>query len=285
LSGRLKFIIKNEALAMLKRLNQLLLTVMLVTMACVGFASENTMKDPQAIIETFYRQPNYDDFIYATSKMADKTTRFTLYDFATMVLHNHPDYVKKIVESFGKYSTNEKKVLYLALLASDNASAVNAIKQTYQYKKPRIKYHTAKDIDSVKITALDSLWAAYSATGDKQYMMKILKFINSDDTLLIIGYELLNRQQMCQSLQGISVDLSQCSNTDDLKESLRKAYKNDYKKMLFKAVVIAAAIWSFDSHVKTDDVFAKKYNAVIKAESKLDYWKKINAALGNKGDK
>lgn len=226
----------------------------------------------------FYRNPSYDDFISATTAIIEQTNDFMIYDFSTMVIDKHPDYVKNIVKSFKNYSEREKTLLFISLILTNNIEAINSLKKSYQYTKPEVVAHAPEAIKSVEINddpgVIDELWVAYSATGDDRYPMKILQYINSDDLLLILGYEMLNRSEL-DKLTNLPA-----SNLLDLKAAIKKRYPNNYNKMLVRAAVISQGIRSYDSYRNSDPSFQAKYEAIVKVDPKLDYQKKINRAIG-----
>ena len=50
--------------------------------------------------------------------------------------------------------------------------------------------------------------------------------------------------------------------------------------MFIKAVVVSQAIRSFDSFRDRDKTVTSKYDKIIRQNPNLDYWKKINRAIG-----
>lgn len=200
-----------------------------------------------------------------------------------MVLDKHSDYANKIVNSFASLSDKEKQLLFTSLVATNNTEVMNQLKESYDYKKPAVDFHTPKTLKNVAINdnpaVIDGLWAAYSATGDDAYLITILKYINADNEILIYGYEILNRQQLNQLVQmdGFSKDAFP---SKEVKGWFDKRYGKNSKKMFIKAVVVSVAIRSFDSYRDRDKTVASKYDKIIKQNPNLDYWKKINRAIG-----
>ncbi len=259
-------------------------TILCCSISQTIFAADASNNADSAIMN-FYRNPNYDDFINATTTMIEQTNDFMIYDFTTMVIDKHPDYVNKIVKSFKNYSENEKILLFTSLTLTNNTDAINTIKKSHQIYKAEVAAHSPEAIKSVAINddpgVIDSLWMAYSATGDDRYPMTILKYINNDDFLLIMGYEMLNRSSLNELTSSMGFNNNKPFDLSDLKAAIKKRYPNNSDKMFVRAVVISQAIRSYDTHRNMDPAFQTKYEAIVKKDPKLDYWKKINRAIGN----
>lgn len=246
-----------------------------------------TKKSPSAELQTFYQQPSFLKFISLTSDIIKNQPQAEnlLLVFSTMVIDKHPDYSKRIGENFRDYSAQEKQLLYKALIATNNQSTINFINKSYQYKIDAVPQYTAEEINTLKINDnpenLDRLWTAYFATGDNKYLLNILQYINSDDFILISAYEIVNRKYLCHSLTDLK-KREACQkgiSYTDIRENIKKRYPNDFKRMLYKVVVVASALWSLESNRHQDDLIDKQIKQMIDQNPELNYWKKIDSIL------
>ena len=207
----------------------------------------------------FYQAPTYADFIQLTSSAIEKRDDFIFYDFATLVLKQHPNYADQVVSSFSTYSALEKNLLYRSLIASGNTPAAEQIHRKYGYTGFGAPSHSVEEIESLQINddpaKLDQAWAAFAATGEKKYLDKIMNYINADRELLAIALELENRDQtntflkeLGKNTDGVTPSVS----TGDLTAHLRKRYGKHWKIKLKKVAVIKSGVWSLKSIEKCD---------------------------------
>lgn len=144
------------------------------------------------------------------------------------------------------------------------------------------------NILTVKVTpkVLDKLWSAYYTTNKPIYIKRILEFINQDNTLLLIGYEITNRNYICQVMQQIKFKerkqseeaLSQVCGKNALKDLIaatKRKYPKSYKQKFSQAITVSAAIWSLELNQRQNKTVAIQVNKIIADNPSLDYWKKI----------
>lgn len=248
------------------------------------YASTDSVSTAAQESQTFYHQPYFAKFIRITTGESVNNPRPDLsLIFSTMVVDKHPDYLKKISENFSKYSSEEKQLLFSTLIATGNVKALN--KQDQHYAAITAPNFTPKAIKSLEVNDspdnLDRIWAAYFATGDDKYLQKIIQYINSNDFLLIISYEIVNRNFLCNIVKHSDnqrADNPVCQ-TRDIINSIKQKYPKNAEKMHFKAVVMASALWSLESNRRQDHLIDNKIKLIVKNNQNLDYWKKINTAL------
>ena len=257
----------------------------------VTYANQSTLPASAKIsvsakqeLQTFYQQPTFLKFIQLTSDMNNQgRSNNLLLTFSAMVIDKHPDYAKKIAENFPNYSSNEKALLFKALTASDSKNTINFINNSYHYKTDIEPQFTVKTTNTLKINDnpdnLDRLWAAYFATGDDIYLLKMIRYINTDNFMLIVAYEMVNRKYLCEFVKHLNN--SACQPNTDLIKAIEKQYPNNSKQMLQKTAVVASTLWSLESNRHQDKFMDKKIKQIFDKNTELDYWKKINRALKN----
>ncbi len=256
----------------------------------VTYASPSASKVPtktsvsiEQELQTFYQRPTFLKFIYLTTDAVNcyPQSDQSLLTFSTMAIDKHPDYAKKIAENFDSYSSKEKELLVKSLIASNNKSALDVINNSYHYKIEVAPQLTVKTINTLNINDdpnnLDRLWAAYFATGDDTYLLKIIRYVNADDFILIVSYEIINRKYLCEFAKQLND--SPCESNADLIKAVEKQYPNNSKKMIQKSTAVAYALWSLDSNRQQDKLIDKKVKQIFDKNPELDYWKKINRAL------
>lgn len=150
----------------------------------------------------------------------------------------------------------------------------------------------ARNILTAKVTpeVLDKLWSAYYATDNPAYIKRILEFVNQDNVLLVVGYEITNRNYICQVMQQRKFESDEQRKTalshscgkqsvDDLKRVVKYRYPKEYNAKVDQAVTVSAAIWSLDANQKQNKTVDMQIKKIIAANPKLDYWKKIKAGI------
>lgn len=271
-----------------KRILKALMTI-IAGLSMVTHAGQNASETSAKIsvsteqaLQTFYQQPTFLKFIHLTTDaVRSYPPDNLLLIFSTMAIDKHPDYAKKIAENFHSYSSKEKELLVKALDASDNKNTINVINNSYHYKIDVASQFTVKKINTLKINDdadnLDRLWTAYLATGDSIYLLKMIRYVNADDFILITAYEMVNRKYLCELITHLNK--SPCPSITDLVKVIEKQYPNNSKQMFRKMAVVSSALWSLESNRHQDKFIDKKIKQIFDENPELDYWKKINRAL------
>lgn|SRR3990167_611763 len=271
--------------------NRVFLTLLnLSSVIFILISSSNASAAPASFaaeqeLQTFYHHPDFSNFIRITSVIVNNYPKRSdlLLTFSTMVVDAHPDYLKKISEGFSKYSSKEKQLLFSTLIATANSDVLSKVDQNNVIKTPP-KY-TSKTIKELKINDdpdnLDRAWAAYFATGNNEYLQKIIQYINADDFILIASYELVNRKYLCQFINHLNNSSCQNQSNEDIVNSIKKRYPKDAEKMLNKTAVVASSLWSLESNRRQDKFIDNEIQNIMNGNKNLDYWKKINNALKN----
>lgn len=281
----------------------LCLAISLILLCCSCFAA-GSAKEPneeskagEKISEymvKYYKHPQPDSLPWFINSLMDSkqfsTTRLDfqlgIYTaFITVVAKNNPEKIETWMKQLKLMNDREYKTIYRAIW---NANT----KQSKQYLEVMVKSSNLKaakiaaevitvppeDILNKKITAdtLDQLWASYEASGDNIYLMKIIEFINQDDYFLIMGAEIYNRKRL-HDLMG-TIDHKTAISYDDLIDSLKKKYPQNYQEKFLHAAAVGAAIWSMDSNREQDQTIDEKVEKFISKNPKSDYRAKIKKA-------
>lgn len=263
----------------------IILALSLIFIQVSNAQSANPRANAADNIQTFYHNPSYKSYIAITTAAIDTsaTVDDSVLVFSTMAVDSHPDYGNNIFKNFAKYSTKEKQLLFLTLMATDNQKAINEIMHTYHYNNNQKPKFTVKDIKQLNINddpgMLDNSWAAYFATGNDEYLLKIIRYVNENDFILTTGYEMVNRRHLCQLLTSMGQSQKCNTSNTDIVKSVSKRYPRKAKEMLYKSAVVASALWSLQANSEQDPAVDKKITAILNNNPQLDYVKKINEAI------
>lgn len=165
--------------------------LLLVVMLCLPISA---MADNE--IETFYKDPSYTHFIESSERFDYlKTTQdpylvSKLLFYTTLVLHKHPEFGEKIVNDFNSFNAHQKSMFYQGLIIAGLTIEANQITQKYQFEaKPNANYslnrikniqfldkiETRDELD-FQAAIMDFCWVSYFATGDEQYIAKLVDY-------------------------------------------------------------------------------------------------------------
>lgn len=146
-------------------------------------------------VETFYKDATYAHFVksltetYSYHYSCDPTNA-KLITYATHVLRKHPDYAMSLVADFGLLESCQQQVVCASLKGAGQHNAVNAINEKYNnvcsmndsvalinaaHVKFLDKIETAED-EKQQAMVMDACWAAYFATGDETYIIKMVDY-------------------------------------------------------------------------------------------------------------
>lgn len=269
----------------------LLLVILLLFSSCSVIALPNSKASYKCelqgnFLQGYYKSPALDRLVVVSEDMLNESKDYELYDlltaFYSALLKQNSEYSMIIVKKFSSFSPTLKKVTYVALLASNHQNSADLILKKYNYKPSPNLIKTSHMFNPIKIEShhsIDLLWASYFSTGDKQYIRKILEYINQDEAMLILGFETLNRLMMGNALEAAELNDKE-NPLNDLKIEVQKKYPHTYKKKLHQASIVASAIWSINANTRQDPEISKKVEKIIATHSKLDFGKKINKAIG-----
>lgn len=168
-----------------------------------------------------------------------------MFIYTIFVLRDHP-----------KYSNIEKEIIGNALYLIKGESIIsklNIASQDLSKYQLDFKYldnislifpvKPDKDI-SYNSTHTDYLWAAFFATGDKNYLKKILRFLSKEELLIrTLAFEMLNRDV----LSGMHYRPSERRarpNYDDLERADPDGKKRYIKRLKSYYVIL----WSMDTN-------------------------------------
>jgi len=133
---------------------------------------------------------------------------------------------------------------------------------------------------------LDQLWTSYFKTSNEIYLRKMIEYINENDYLLILGYEIFNRNFICDSVKRAAKlkdkqDLLNrvCGKYDDIFKTIKKRYPKNNEAVAEQVMTISAAIWSLEANRKQDPVVDEKIKKIISDKPEWDYWKKIEKVV------
>ena len=138
---------------------------------------------------------------------------------------------------------------------------------------------------------LDRLWGKYFYSQEKAPIKTIVEFINQDDFTMVMGYEFVNRNNICEQMQNqqFKTDFerkemlkSTCGKPayKGIIDAVKAKYPNDYENQMHLIITEAAAIWSLEANrhqYKKVDEYAKEIIATN--PQKLDYRARIKQAL------
>lgn len=147
-------------------------------------------------VMTFYKDPTYKNFIESSTsfnyieKSDDPYFESKMLIFTTLVLNKHPDFGQKLVKDFDSLNTHQKRIIYKGLMGAGLTKEANEITRLYQYKAESNANLTVEKINNLtfldkietreqldlQAATLDFCWSSYFATGDEQYIAKLVKY-------------------------------------------------------------------------------------------------------------
>lgn len=145
---------------------------------------------------TFYKDPTYKNFIESTTsfinieKMEDPYIEPKMIIFTTLVLNKHPDFAHKLVKDFDSLNTHQKRIIYKGLMGAGLTKEANEITRLHQFKAESKTILTVEKINNLtfldkietreqldlQAAMLDFCWVSYFATGDEQYIAKLVNY-------------------------------------------------------------------------------------------------------------
>jgi hypothetical protein len=223
-----------------------------------------------------------------------------LMTFFAYVLKDNPTHLAKYMGKIHFTKNIQRKYVYTILWESNTKEATDYLKQKLRSEDSSISKivktimsQPPVNILQQKITteSLDQLWSAYFATGNPIFIRKIIEFINKDQTDLILGYEIVNRQFICDVIKKTKPQLKNQSSKDmcehpmdDIFKAIKNKYPNDHAKRTMDIITVSSGIWSLGANKRQDKTVAKHINDITSSDKQLDYWRKIHKAIGVKTD-
>lgn len=290
----------------MKRIIISLLSVLsILAYSPINFAADNKhqtthaqMTEPQLdkAIRYFYKNPSYDKLITmidsAPSLFPNETSSDLFVMFVMFAIDAHPDYVDQIISHFASYSKTTQKTLVFALVGAGKTSATDTISKKYHYPikfgmdnlPEKMKSLTLKQLinDQEKFDMLDILWSVYFATGNSHYLQMLLEYINADQSYLLAGYEIVNRQSTCNMMakfDKVNGDNNPFCKMTDIHKFIKSLDPSHFERNMKRATSVSTAIWSMDSNCKQDPTIEAKINELFNKYPDLNYPKKIKESL------
>lgn len=256
---------------------------------------------------TYYKHPKPNELPEIINAMIDNGAfdghddgQLTLaMTFLTQILKSNPEKIEVWMDNIHFTTRRQRQVVYEAILNSNTKQARSLLQRLVRSDNPEIAGAAKKIINqspenilNKEITArtLDQLWSAYFATGQGIYLQKMIEYINQDNYLLIVGYEIVNRQYICEVLKRATPQSKEQQKTTnsicgegglkDIYMSIKKHYPKNYKETMRRAVIISSAIWSLNANRGQDQMVALKIKKIISDRPEWDYLEKFKEALG-----
>jgi len=263
-----------------------------VLIVCLIFGNLFANNSDQ-IIQTFYKNPGFTQLVEATghissylSQTKDRKDREHLLNIATIfvgqAIKEHPNYLKELNQGFSSLTFYEKAVLLRGIRSADIGH--DLLKNISDKKLKQIVFSTRlKKVSEIKNLPvrepgdLDLIWGSYFATGDSDYIKKIIRVINHDKMALFHGYELINREHNAAFLseltgKRISPDKGDLNFAINVKRLWKPGYKN-------RVLVVKSALWSLEANCNQDPEVRRIRDEVIMNNPELDYWKRIDKII------
>jgi len=285
----------------------ILFVLLFLALGCVGRPlmipfGEGTVKVSPPKSQVYYKNQGYSQLVEANKEMAmdhDKLAYDKLIDqenkqhcldlstfFVAHVLKEHPEYLTKYAQDFAKLSFYEKAIFLRGIRSAgmehDLLNNISDKKLEKIVNDPALLTLEKSHPSQVKnCDELDYLWVSFFSTGNETYIRQILKVLNRDDELLLLAYEWINRGYIADLLSGLEgkevpPDYADLNGIIQMKSKEKKDY-------LLQFLISQAAFWSLEANAKQDPTIHQLIQKIIKSKPALDYWKKINTALGNPG--
>ncbi|MEI6242829.1 MAG: hypothetical protein WCP39_05425 [Chlamydiota bacterium] len=245
-----------------------------------------------SLIQTYYKNQSYPHLSQINkessnylSEEKDQNDKQHVLNVATIfmaqVLKNHPEYLNQYVQNFSNLSFYEKAVFLRGIRSAgmDHALLHNLSDKKLQELVNDPNLLALSQLQVKQAGDLDYLWASFFATGDETYILQIIKILNRDDELLFLAYEWINREQVAQirsSLEGTTTppDYSDLKKIIEKQSSKRKDYQTQF-------LISLTALKSLEDSSTQDPNVGDIIKKIIENDPSLDYFKRINAALGN----
>lgn len=268
------------------------IALMIIMPTSMAIAKVKNKMITEVSMNTFYHKPSYANFRALLADYQQEPIRWQNEEnfiiFSAIAFENNPELLNFIIKNFPNYNDREKDLVVRAFGAMDNKAAFSKITNQYDGKQIVPPKYITKEMKKLIIgndaRNLDLLWSAYFASGDKEYIKNILTFINQDNFLLLVGYEIVNRNYICEVTKSMKNEngrhISICPpKLQDLEDGVKKHYPTRANEKFLQALIISSAIWSMDSNAKNDPLLKKNIQTILHENMLLDYWQKINEAL------
>ncbi len=223
----------------------------------------------------------------------DRNKRNAVAIFVMLTIKEHPNYIEELAKVYPNYYDRTKKTLLYALhevqgnvafakLNSNREEIAATKKESAEKSGVSLAYLSNIDLKSITTSASDVakniadvsyLWSAFFAAGDEQYLIKILRFLSSEDPVIKkAAFEMLNRHLISKAMPANAHEQKEPDYkdiTDDLlaQDSTREKHLND-RLMFYYSV-----LWSLESYKIQSDDIEQKVTKIIKNHPELDYIK------------
>lgn len=286
--------------------------------------NNNIIRPNPELLQKFYKAPTSDKFkqiilSWGNGEViaASDYSYNLIFVFVMMVLDKYPHFADEIIKNFNLSSPIVKNLLANALLSSSKKNEVLALVRKYNFAINENCPYTVPNIKKLKIKVphhIDLCWSAYFAQGEKAFIEKILRYINEDELLLFMAYEIRKRMELVDAKNALikkdqfHENFSNFKNSEnsensenfedtedpenftnsknfedyekidlaDIFEQIEKRYPNNFEKVIEHMFTLDIAIWSLTSLRKQDPIIEKKYRSIINENPSLDYWGRIN---------
>jgi hypothetical protein len=270
-------------------MNKLILYVLFFSWCFSLGAAEET----RPLIQTYYKDQSYSLLVQINKEESKYLNEEKNQDdkqhvlnvatiFMAQVLKNHPKYMDQYSRNFFNLSFYEKAIFLRGIRSTgmNHYLLYNLTDKNLQELVKDPNLITLSHMQVKQAGDLDYLWASFFATGNEIYIRQIIEILNREDDLLLLAYEWINREQVAQiqsSLEGKSTppDYSDLKKIIEMQSSKQKDYQTQF-------LISLAALRSLEGFSMQDPTLSEIIQNIIENNPELDFFKKINAALGNK---
>lgn len=236
-----------------------------------------------------YQNPTYqylERLVYVFSDLTEKPLHddhrgHLINILITAFLEEHPKEIDNIIAKFNSYPKNIKVIFATALVATKGPKILEDLKYALPSKKQRVSIQDVKESDLVRIRqskhpellpdATDFLWAAFEGTGKEEHLLKILKYLVSENKRnKEFALEFLHRSRLAKILEDSGIDSSPVG-VKELKEKMDELHKTDPECSFALAVFYSATFWSMEAQRNQNADVETKVARLIKKDPKLDY--------------
>lgn len=238
----------------------------------------------------FYKAPTFSNFnknlSFPDSKLEDYSKRL-MHVWIELVLKQCSECRSKLTrDHYKSYSADIQDIIVDVLFELNDYDTLDKIGIEDLSARVKSKYHV--DLDNLVLRkrvctnedvvfnadTADALFAAFGATGDNKYLMPILKYLTSENTIVRqIAREFLNREQMAgmyKNVQHTSQELIDLLSGKDLFDAISKQDPNGTDCLEYRVRSYRTILWAISS-AQFRDVVKK----MIDVDASLDFYSDI----------
>lgn len=243
----------------------------------------NLSASTDSFIHSLYKDPSHSNFVELSHSWNDIHIKSDNQDalhalnlmgiFIGHALTLYPEYVSSYIDSFETLLFNEQLGLLKGLQFANTKHPLleqieNPKYQPFFSNSPAIEISKLKTHDPQIADELDYLWVSFFATGDPQYIQKILEFINSNPKALFYAFVTLN-QELFDSFP---------KKLQKIEQNLQNAFRQD-KEFIHDYLMISTGLWSLDSNMTQDETIKTIVKELINENPNLNYLAKLGKML------